>query len=123
MSETQFNLSKVTMTMAIAFGVLFSINALCTCVMAAFMNTSWDEMTPFKHFIICVAILGNWTTLLMAYLSKTVARLESGKGLPTNGTDFFARSEDRQFQTQGLPLGQTQTETKVEVKTTETKSP
>jgi len=72
-------LGKVTLQMAIAFAILFSLQSLCTCIVAAFVNTSWDEMSTFKHVMVCIAILGNWTTTLMAFLSKTMARLEAGK--------------------------------------------
>ncbi len=72
-------LGKVTLRMAIAFAVLFSIQSLCTCIVASFVNTSWDEMSPFKHTMVIIAILGNWTTTLMAFLSKTMARLEAGQ--------------------------------------------
>jgi hypothetical protein len=84
--QQQNSLSKVTKTMAIAFGVLFSMNALCTCITVAFVNATWEDMGTFKKFLTAIAILGNWTTVLMAFLSKTVARLEAGKSpIPTNG--------------------------------------
>jgi len=124
MSESQVNLNKVTLRMAVAFGVLFSFNALGTCMVASLTNVKWVELPAQSKFMIIVIIFVNWTGTLMAFLSKTVARLETGKGLPTNGTDFFSRAGTDQFQTQGLPIGnqtQTQTERKLEVKTTEVK--
>ncbi len=97
-------LGKVTLQMAIAFAVLFSIQSLCTCIVAAFVNTSWDEMSPFKHTMVIIAILGNWTTTLMAFLSKTMARLEAGKPLiETGDTAMIAKT---------TTTVQTQTETK-----------
>jgi len=73
------NLHKTTKQMVIWYGALFSVNALCSCIIAAFTNATWEDMLWPKRILTGIAILGNWTTVLMAFLSKTVARMESGK--------------------------------------------
>ena len=104
-------LGKVTLQMAVAFAILFSLQSLCTCIVAAFVNTSWDEMSTFKHVMVCIAILGNWTTTLMAFLSKTMARLEAGKPpIDSGDTTMIARTTTTvQTQTDSTPIVTTKT--------------
>lgn len=88
------SLAKVTFRMAIAWGVLFSLNSLGTCIMVGLTNTVWAQLTLQSKFILVIGIFVNWSGTLMAFLSKTVARLESGKPPPTNGdTSFLTNPE------------------------------
>lgn len=65
--------------MAIAYGVLFSINSLTTAIVLSFMNTTWDQLDHTSKFLLVVGILQNWTGTLLAFLSKAARRLESGE--------------------------------------------
>lgn len=87
------DLSRVTMRMAIAFGCLFLINSLCLSILGAFTGSKWSLMDTQEKILICVAICGNWTNVLMAYLSKTVARLQSGKPPITGDTDIIRKDQ------------------------------
>lgn len=91
----EVELSKVTMRMAIAFGVLFMVNSLCFSILGAFTGgIKWAAMDFDQRFLVCVAICGGWTNVLMAYLSKMVARLHAGKPpIPTNGTEHIKRPD------------------------------
>lgn len=68
--------------------------------MVGLTNVNWIEMKAQAKFILLVGIFVNWSGTLMAYLSKTVARLEAGKELPINGvsspsdTTFLAKAPD-----------------------------
>ena len=87
-------LSKVTLKMAVAWGVLFSLNSLGTCIMVALNNTVWVELTAQKKFVLVLGVMVNWTGVILAFVSKTVARLEAGKLPPTNGdTSFLTKDE------------------------------
>lgn len=69
-------MDKTTLKMVIFICALFSVQSLCTCLTAAFVNITWEDMSGFKRIVLLIAVLGNWTTLLMAFFSKTFARLE-----------------------------------------------
>lgn len=88
------NMNKVTLRLAIAWGILFSFNALASCVMASLTHVKWSTLDFQDQLLICLAIFGNWSTVIMAFLSKTVARLSSGQPPPTNGTDLFSKAPD-----------------------------
>ncbi len=82
------NLSKTTTNMAIVWGVFFSLNALGSCILAAFVNASWEDMGGAKKVLLFIAIFTNWTAMMMAFFSKTIARLENGKPfIPANDTN------------------------------------
>lgn len=73
---------------AIFWFVLFSVNALCTSVMAALTGADWATLDPQSKFMICVAILGNWTGTIMAFMSKAAKKIESGQLPFDDGTTF-----------------------------------
>jgi amino acid permease len=64
---------------AIFMGCLFSLNCLCTAAVAAFAGKQWPTMSGTDKFITIAAVLGNWAGHLMAFCSKTVARLDEGR--------------------------------------------
>ncbi len=92
MAESPSPLSRVTRMMAWAWGVLFSLSALGSCLLASLQNTKWAMLDGQAKFLLSVAIGVNWFSILMAFLSKTVARLEAGQPPPTNGTDIFTKA-------------------------------
>lgn len=95
------NLHRVTKGTVILYAVLFSINALCSCIVAAFTNATWEDMLWPKRVLTAIAIVGNWTTVLIAFYSKAVARMEAGKSpIPTNGTDMFTKGPDGEVKKQ-----------------------
>jgi hypothetical protein len=80
------DLGKVTFRMAIVWGCLFGINSLFTCMLVSLSNVQWTSLSTQSKFLILVGIGANFTGVMMAFLSKTIARLESGKPI-INGTD------------------------------------
>jgi hypothetical protein len=89
------NLNRVTFRLAALWGTLYSLNALGTCIMVALQNAKWVEMPAQAKMLLIIGIAVNWTGTLMAFISKTVARLESGKEPPTNGTDLFTKPDSK----------------------------
>lgn len=87
-------LAKTTLRMAVAWGVFFSLNALGSCILAAFVNASWDDMGTSKRVLMGIAIGTNWTAMMMAFMSKTIARLENGQRPIGNGTDYFTKTDN-----------------------------
>lgn len=72
-------LAKTSLAMAWAWGIFFSFNALGSCILAAFVNATWEDMSTAKRVLMFIAIFVNWTSMMMAFLSKTMARLDAGK--------------------------------------------
>jgi len=94
-TTTTSSLGKVTLKLAVVWGVMFSLQALCTCIIASLSNVKWNQLEAQSKFLIVLMIFGNWSTTMMAFLSKTVARLEAGKEpIPMNGTDVFTKGPD-----------------------------
>ena len=60
--------------------VLFSINSLGTCVIAALTGVEWESLSHQKRFLIVVAIGVNWTGHLMALFKQVVSN--GGSTLP-----------------------------------------
>lgn len=63
----------------ILYFALFSFNALATSTMAALIGAKWELLSTQEKFMIFVAILANWTGLVLVFIQKSFARLVSGK--------------------------------------------
>jgi hypothetical protein len=57
----------------------FSFNAFATATIAALVGAKWEMLSFQDRFLIVMAILSNWTGLVLVYLGKGMARLASGK--------------------------------------------
>ena len=70
---------------------LFSVNSLATSITASLLGTNWMTLSGQQKFEIVVAIIGNWTGTIMAFLSKASSKVAKGiDPLTTGNTDFFA---------------------------------
>ena len=65
--------------MVIFIGVLFTLNALASTIIAAFMNVEWEMLSKTSKFVLVWLIIQNWTGTMLAFMNKTLRRLESGK--------------------------------------------
>jgi hypothetical protein len=84
--------SAATYKLAIVVGALFSINALALAVIGALSGVEWGQVSPTKRFLICSAILANWTNTLLAFFNRTLARIEQGKpAIETGDTDIITK--------------------------------
>lgn len=61
---------------AIIWFCLFSINALCTAIVVALVGCTWIALDFQSKFIIIIAIVGNWTGTIMAFVSKSAKKIE-----------------------------------------------
>lgn len=76
----------------ILYFALFSFNAWATSVMDALVGVKWDAITGQERFLIVVAILANWTGLVLVFVQKGMARLASGKApIATGDTEHIPR--------------------------------
>lgn len=86
-------MAQVTLyKMAILIGVLFSINALSSSIVASFMNTEWSTLSGTSKFLLIVVILQGWTGTMLAFFNKTLGRIEAGKTpFDSGNTTTFTR--------------------------------
>jgi hypothetical protein len=75
-----------TWRFAILYFLLFSINALCTSITAALVGSDWANLDRQSKFMICIAVLANWTGCLLAFISKAAKKVESGQPLFSDTT-------------------------------------
>ena len=67
--------------LAILYFVLFSVNALAMCFIAAFTGVDWDDLSTTQKAVVISAMVANWTGTILAFLSKVMGRLGAGKPL------------------------------------------
>ncbi len=72
-----------TYKLAYFYGVLYSVNALGTAIVASFLNIEWSELSPTTKFIMIILVIQNWSATMLAYLNKTIARIHENKPLFT----------------------------------------
>lgn len=64
--------------LAIAYAVLFSLNSACTAIATSLTNSEWSDLSPSSKFMIVILIVANWTGTMLAFLNKTLSRLQQG---------------------------------------------
>lgn len=89
---SQAKQSLIIYRLAIAYGLLFSANALFSAIVASFLNTNWSDLNRTSKFLVIVVIAQNWTGVLLAFLNKTLSRIESGQPpIQTGDTTQFTQ--------------------------------
>jgi hypothetical protein len=78
------------MRLAAFWFILFSINSLCTCVLAASSGCVWNQLDTQSKWTVVIAVAANWTNAIMAYVSKAAKKIESGQ-LPFDDTTFIPK--------------------------------
>jgi hypothetical protein len=88
--EKKRRLSLLWWATLVYFG-LFSFNALATSTMAALVGAKWNVLVPQEKFLIFVAILANWTGLVLVFVQKSMGRIASGRPpIATGDTEHIA---------------------------------
>jgi sterol desaturase/sphingolipid hydroxylase (fatty acid hydroxylase superfamily) len=75
--------------MAVAWFVMFSVNSLCTSILASLTGAKWDSIDWQQKFLICVSVLGNWTGTIMAFFSKQSQKM--GVQISDGNTEQFTK--------------------------------
>ena len=75
----QFFKTAALHKIAIAFIALFSVNSLCTTALAALSGVEWAESSNQVRCMIVIAIIGNWTNVLLAFFRDALAKLFRGE--------------------------------------------
>jgi hypothetical protein len=95
--------------LAIAWGILFTIQSVGTIVLAAMVNVNWSELDTQGKFLLLVGMSANWAGMMMAFLSRVVSRLSENKPIMDIETDASST------------MTKTTTTTETEIGTTPTK--
>ena len=64
--------------LAIIYGAIFFINAIAMAVIASLANVNWDELSETGKIVFWFTVTANCTGTMLAFISKTVASIESG---------------------------------------------
>ena len=76
----------------ILYFCLFSFHTLATSLVAMLVGVKWHLLTSQEQFSITVAILANWTGMVLIFLQKGMSRLVSGKPpVATSETEHIAK--------------------------------
>lgn len=71
--------------MVIAWFALFSVNALCSAILAGLTGKYWSQVDPQDRFLIIIAITMNWTGTIQAFLFSAVKNMQQGKSILQGG--------------------------------------
>jgi len=74
---------------SVAWFVLFSINSLGTCILAASAGSVWGNLGWQEKFTVAVAVVVNWTGTIMAYLKQAAKKIEAGQNPIDDNTQRF----------------------------------
>ena len=64
---------------AIIWFILFSFNSLFSSIIVGITGKYWSEIGSQDRFVIIIAILMNWTGLIMAFLFQAAKRVQHGE--------------------------------------------
>ena len=78
MSDTinKARLALIEYKMAIFWFCLFSVNSLCTCIVASLVNCNWSQMDGQAKILFFLTVIANWTGTVMAFVSKQASRIK-----------------------------------------------
>lgn len=111
MSETVKNIKTTAWEWRIAcfWFLLFSLNSLCTSIMASLVNANWTDMDRQSKFLMIIAVMGNWTGTIMAFISQQAKRIQkTGLPFPTGDDTGFISRKDTVTQTVEVAKSPTQ---------------
>lgn len=90
--------SKTTLKMVWTIGALFFLVNLCFSLQNAFVNITWEDLSGFKRIQLFIGVTGSLASIMMAYLSKTFAKLDPSVAAIINGnaTDYQLKSVEQE---------------------------
>jgi hypothetical protein len=68
--------------LAILYGIIFSVNSLSLSAIAAFEHVSFSELGKEDWMLIVLAIIGSWTTTMLAFVSTAMHNMTPTTPLP-----------------------------------------
>lgn len=89
---TSLGKNALAYRIAAAWFILFTISALCTAIIGALTGKNWAELSGQDKFIIVVCIIGNWTGVIMAFISNAAKKMTGQPNLiPTGDTTHLTK--------------------------------
>ena len=73
--------------LSILYIVLFTIGSLSTSAMAALTGKHWSTLSGTDKTIICLAIIGNWSNSMLAFINQAITRIRQYTGDEPTGED------------------------------------
>lgn len=70
---------KLVVKMAVVWFCLFTVNSLCSAIMGCLAGAYWTNMSGQDRFVMIVAIIGQWTSVMMAFMYTAAARVQHGE--------------------------------------------
>lgn len=61
------------------YGVLFTLAALATAALSSLIGADWATMDTQGHVEVGLAVFANWATMMMAFMNKSISRIQSGQ--------------------------------------------
>lgn len=71
--------------LAYVYAFLFSLNSACTAIATSLANAEWSDLSGSSKFMVVILIVANWTGTMLAFLNKTLSRLQQGQTLVETG--------------------------------------
>ncbi len=80
--------------LGLLIGLFFTINSLAITITAAFLHTDWSSLTNTEKFVLIWVIIGGFSNTMLAFLNKTLARIEQGEfPLETGETNHITKTD------------------------------
>lgn len=79
MTFEQAKISALEWKITVMWFILFTVNSLGTCILAASAGCVWDNLGWQEKLTVVLAVIVNWTGTMMAWLSKSAGKITSGQ--------------------------------------------
>lgn len=66
--------------------ILFTISSMASCIMGSLVGTNWATLDNQGRFMVVLAVLVNWALVMMAFLNKSVQKIQQG-AIPIGSED------------------------------------
>jgi len=77
---------------AVVWCVLFTLSSLVFSILGALSGAKWAAMDGQARLMLCLSVFGQWSTVMMAYLSGAAQKVKKGE-LPMNGSALTGGDE------------------------------
>ena len=86
---------QLVWVMTITLVLLFTVNSLGTCIIAALMGKQWTILPLEEKFLLIVIVIVNWSTMMMAFLNRSISHLLGDVAVPL-ATDIIPPKQNQE---------------------------
>lgn len=96
---------KLALKIAVVWFSLFTVNSLCSSIMGCLVGAYWSNMAAQDRFMMIVAIVAQWTSVMMAFMYNAASKVQHGE-LPIVGgaSEGTATTTTTQTKTEVKPI-------------------